>query len=206
VAAAGGSGGVRAMTVAAAASRGGSAGGSIAERAVHPEELRSDPNLVIDAEYYLAQQVLPVVMRLCAPIEVRDLRCTVHSLGCLNGWRHVLGRVQQCTQVLACSCMHSAWSPSCWLFGPGTATLPSLLVRAHPCVHGCRAPMLHTWRSAWAWTLPVMGTAAAQTPVWQQHSGRRPYRCVTFEAVRLPAQPNCYALVATTLEVYSGMV
>jgi DNA polymerase alpha subunit A len=71
-AAAGGSnGGVRAMTAAAAASRGGSAAGGIAERAYHPDELRTDPNLVIDAEYYLAQQVLPVVMRLCAPIEVR---------------------------------------------------------------------------------------------------------------------------------------
>lgn len=56
--------------MAAAASRGGSAGGSIAERAFHPDELRSDSNLVIDADYYLAQQVLPVVMRLCAPIEV----------------------------------------------------------------------------------------------------------------------------------------
>lgn len=50
--------------------KGSSGGGSIAERAFHPDELRSDSSLVIDGEYYLAQQVLPVVVRLCAPIEV----------------------------------------------------------------------------------------------------------------------------------------
>lgn len=71
----GGGGGVRALTLAAAASKGGSASGGIAERAFHPDELRADPTLVIDAEYYLAQQVLPVVMRLCAPIEVGFSEC-----------------------------------------------------------------------------------------------------------------------------------
>jgi DNA polymerase alpha subunit A len=65
-AAAAAAGGVRAVTPSKSSS-----GGGIAERAHHPDELRSDPSLAIDAEYYLAQQVLPVVMRLCAPIEVR---------------------------------------------------------------------------------------------------------------------------------------
>jgi DNA polymerase elongation subunit (family B) len=50
---------------------GGQSSGGVAERAFHPEELRSDASLCIDAEYYLGQQVLPVVVRLCAPIEVR---------------------------------------------------------------------------------------------------------------------------------------
>jgi hypothetical protein len=49
----------------------GGGGGGLAERAFHPDELRTDASLVIDADYYLAQQVLPVVVRLCAPIEVR---------------------------------------------------------------------------------------------------------------------------------------
>lgn len=42
---------------------------SLAERAYHPEELRSSDSLVVDAEYYLGQQVHPVVSRLCSPIE-----------------------------------------------------------------------------------------------------------------------------------------
>jgi DNA polymerase alpha subunit A len=47
------------------------AAGGIAERAFHPEELREDPTLAVDRDYYLSQQVHPVVARLCAPIEVR---------------------------------------------------------------------------------------------------------------------------------------
>lgn len=62
------------------AAGGGSSSGGLAERAYHPDELRSDPSLVIDAEYYLGQQVLPVVVRLCAPIEVSDV---ASALACL---------------------------------------------------------------------------------------------------------------------------
>jgi hypothetical protein len=58
------------VRVARVGGKGSSGGGGIAERAFHPDELRADPSLCIDAEYYLAQQVLPVVVRLCAPIEV----------------------------------------------------------------------------------------------------------------------------------------
>eukprot|EP00879_Flechtneria_rotunda_P017242 GHRR01018063.1.p1 GENE.GHRR01018063.1~~GHRR01018063.1.p1 ORF type:complete len:332 (+),score=158.96 GHRR01018063.1:91-996(+) len=56
-------------------------GGSLAERAYHPDELRSDPSLVIDADYYLGQQVLPVVMRLCAPIEGTNASHLAQCLG-----------------------------------------------------------------------------------------------------------------------------
>ncbi len=51
----------------AAAAEGGAAGeggakapsssGPLAERARHPEELRENPNLAVDVEYYLTQQV-----------------------------------------------------------------------------------------------------------------------------------------------------
>lgn len=90
-AAAGGSSGgvgVRAMTPAAAASRGGSAGGSIAERAFHPDELRSDPSLVIDAEYYLAQQVGGLLRLLpCGESPCWGGRGGVCRRGaCLCGW------------------------------------------------------------------------------------------------------------------------
>lgn len=51
--------------------RGGkSSGGHMAERAYHPEELREDASLAVDKDYYLGQQVHPVVARLCGPIEV----------------------------------------------------------------------------------------------------------------------------------------
>ena len=101
-AAAGGSnGGVRAMTAAAAGSRGGSAAGGIAERAYHPDELRTDPNLVIDAEYYLAQQVLPVVMRLCAPIEVRGRGCADLLVG--QVWLSVFLAGTACGDAAVCT-------------------------------------------------------------------------------------------------------
>ncbi|GAA0171134.1 DNA metabolism protein [Lithospermum erythrorhizon] len=44
--------------------------GGIAQRARHPEELKRDnENWIIDINYYLAQQIHPVVSRLCASIE-----------------------------------------------------------------------------------------------------------------------------------------
>lgn len=47
---------------------GGSAG--IAQRARHPDELkRDDGKWMIDIDYYLSQQIHPVVSRLCASIE-----------------------------------------------------------------------------------------------------------------------------------------
>lgn len=42
----------------------------IAERARHPDELKRDSgNWMIDIDYYLSQQIHPVVSRLCAPIQ-----------------------------------------------------------------------------------------------------------------------------------------
>lgn len=55
---------------------------SFAERAYHPEELReSNGTLAIDLDYYLGQQVHPVVSRLCAPIEGTD---GAHLADCLG--------------------------------------------------------------------------------------------------------------------------
>jgi hypothetical protein len=62
------------------ASKGGG-GGGFAEKAFHPEELREDPTLVVDREYYLGQQVHPVVARLCAPIEGTDPARLAECLG-----------------------------------------------------------------------------------------------------------------------------
>ncbi|OUM67505.1 hypothetical protein PIROE2DRAFT_32893, partial [Piromyces sp. E2] len=45
---------------------------SYAERAYHPDELKMDKNLEIDYEWYLNQQILPPIMRLCEPIEEAD--------------------------------------------------------------------------------------------------------------------------------------
>ncbi|KAI5077505.1 hypothetical protein GOP47_0007329 [Adiantum capillus-veneris] len=54
----------------------------IAERARHPDELRQDPgNWMVDIDYYLSQQVHPVVSRLCAPIEGTDANRLAECLG-----------------------------------------------------------------------------------------------------------------------------
>lgn len=76
-----------------AATGGSSSSGSLAERAYHPDELRTDSSLVIDAEYYLGQQVLPVIVRLCAPIEV--------SWCLVAAWQIVI-RAQSCPVGIPC--------------------------------------------------------------------------------------------------------
>ncbi|DBA99385.1 TPA: hypothetical protein ACH3X3_011985 [Trebouxia sp. C0006] len=53
----------------------------LAERAHHPEEINAASTLAVDAEYYLTQQVHPVVSRLCAPIEGTD---AAHLADCLG--------------------------------------------------------------------------------------------------------------------------
>lgn len=45
---------------------------SYAERAYHPDELKKNKNLEIDYEWYLNQQILPPLLRLCEPIEETD--------------------------------------------------------------------------------------------------------------------------------------
>jgi len=45
---------------------------SYAERAYHPDELKMNKELEIDYEWYLNQQILPPILRLCEPIEETD--------------------------------------------------------------------------------------------------------------------------------------
>jgi len=54
---------------------------SYAERAYHPDELKMNSNLEIDYEWYLNQQILPPILRLCEPIEEIDGYKLSKSLG-----------------------------------------------------------------------------------------------------------------------------
>ncbi|KAJ7319534.1 hypothetical protein JRQ81_019045 [Phrynocephalus forsythii] len=45
---------------------------SASQRAYAPEQLKKQPNLVIDTQYYLSQQIHPVVARICEPIDGID--------------------------------------------------------------------------------------------------------------------------------------
>ncbi|PVD18466.1 hypothetical protein C0Q70_21015 [Pomacea canaliculata] len=62
---------------------------SAAQRAYHTDELNKSDTLKIDIHYYLAQQIHPVVSRLCDPIEGTD---AAHLAECLGldpaGYRH----------------------------------------------------------------------------------------------------------------------
>lgn len=60
----------------------------IAKRAYHPDEvIASEGKLVIDVKYYLENQVLPPIIRLCDPIESIELSRIAASLG-LDGRRY----------------------------------------------------------------------------------------------------------------------
>lgn len=62
----------------------GEAGGeqSLAERARSPEEVSSsESSLAIDVDYYITQQIFPVICRLVAPIEGTDAAHIAESLG-----------------------------------------------------------------------------------------------------------------------------
>jgi DNA polymerase alpha subunit A len=54
---------------------------SYAEKAYHPDELKMDNKLEIDYEWYLNQQILPPILRLCEPIEETDSYKLSKSLG-----------------------------------------------------------------------------------------------------------------------------
>ena len=56
------------------------------QRAYHPEEVQKQDHLKIDYKYYLAQQVHPVVSRLCDPIEGTD---AAHIAECLGKQRNI---------------------------------------------------------------------------------------------------------------------
>ncbi|KAF8316797.1 DNA polymerase alpha catalytic subunit [Clavulina sp. PMI_390] len=64
-----------------------------ADRAFHPEEIRrSNGELKIDHEYYLATQILPSVARLCEPMEETDRSRLAECLG-LNPEQYVAATV-----------------------------------------------------------------------------------------------------------------
>lgn len=51
------------------------------QRAYHVDELKNSETLKIDTKYYLAQQIHPVVTRLCDPIEGTDSFQIANCLG-----------------------------------------------------------------------------------------------------------------------------
>lgn len=51
------------------------------QRAYHVDELKNSEKLKIDTKYYLAQQIHPVVTRLCDPIEGTDAFQIANCLG-----------------------------------------------------------------------------------------------------------------------------
>lgn len=66
----------------------GSGSGGISARAYHPDEvIASKGKLIIDVKYYLENQVLPPIMRLCDPIQTIDASRVAVSLG-LDGRRY----------------------------------------------------------------------------------------------------------------------
>ncbi|XP_038613326.1 DNA polymerase alpha catalytic subunit [Tachyglossus aculeatus] len=54
---------------------------SASQRAYAPEQLQKQDNLSVDTQYYLAQQVLPVVARICDPIDGIDAALIASWLG-----------------------------------------------------------------------------------------------------------------------------
>ncbi|KFG64690.1 DNA polymerase (pol2) superfamily protein [Toxoplasma gondii RUB] len=60
---------------------------SPAERAFHPREVAGNPLLKIDAEYYLEQQLLPPIQRMCAFVEGTSASRLAECLG-LDGSKH----------------------------------------------------------------------------------------------------------------------
>ena len=76
-----GQGGVNGAAAAAATAAGASSGLSLAERAYHPDEVSPGGTLAVDVAYYLAQQLHPVVSRLCAPIQGTDAAQLAECLG-----------------------------------------------------------------------------------------------------------------------------
>lgn len=51
------------------------------QRAYHINELKSNPELLVDVKFYLAQQIHPVVSRLCEPIDGADSGFVAECLG-----------------------------------------------------------------------------------------------------------------------------
>eukprot|EP00884_Botryococcus_braunii_P011316 jgi/Botrbrau1/20185/Bobra.0173s0083.2 len=67
----------------------------VAERAYHPDEVTASSNIVPDLDYYLAQQVHPLVARLCGPIEGTDHARLADCLGLDSAKYHSASHPQQ---------------------------------------------------------------------------------------------------------------
>ncbi|XP_070539037.1 DNA polymerase alpha catalytic subunit-like [Ptychodera flava] len=71
------------------------------QRAYHPGELDKKDNLKIDCKYYLAQQVHPVVSRLCDPIDGTDAAHIAECLGLdASGYRHSIRQREEEAEAL----------------------------------------------------------------------------------------------------------
>lgn len=51
------------------------------QRVYHIDELKTNSALKIDVKYYLSQQIHPVIMRLCLPLEDIDAKMIAEHLG-----------------------------------------------------------------------------------------------------------------------------
>lgn len=51
------------------------------QRVYHVDELKNNSTLKIDVKYYLSQQIHPVIMRLCIPLENIDAKMIAEYLG-----------------------------------------------------------------------------------------------------------------------------
>ncbi|XP_077987275.1 DNA polymerase alpha catalytic subunit-like [Glandiceps talaboti] len=71
------------------------------QRAYHPDEVDKRSDLKIDTKYYLAQQIHPVVSRLCDPIDGTD---AAHIAECLgldpSGYRHSIRQQEEESEAL----------------------------------------------------------------------------------------------------------
>lgn len=68
----------------------------VAQRAYHVKEIETaQPALIVDKEWYLEQQILPPIGRLCEPIEGTDMGMLAHSLGLdSNKFNHLKSNAQ----------------------------------------------------------------------------------------------------------------
>uniref|UniRef100_A0A1I7XQI5 DNA-directed DNA polymerase n=1 Tax=Heterorhabditis bacteriophora TaxID=37862 RepID=A0A1I7XQI5_HETBA len=81
------------------------------QRAYHRTELETNSNLKIDVHYYLAQQVHPVVSRLCAPIDETDAVRIAEALVCTEGIDSSSYRRSAAAHAVECDAMDNelAW-------------------------------------------------------------------------------------------------
>lgn len=64
------------------------------QRVYHIDELKNNTTLKIDVKYYLSQQIHPVIMRLCSPLENIDAKMIAEYLGCDITVLNIHGKVE----------------------------------------------------------------------------------------------------------------